>query len=175
MKYALLYGLLSGLVIICVMLAGIVLAPQGSFFSSAWFGYLVMLVALTLVFVGVKRYRDMELGGAVRFWPAFGMGLLIAVTAGLVYVAVWEVYLAMTDYVFIDQYIDGIARARKAAGASAAAIAQEMAELEPLRISYRNPLFRVPMTFMDIFPVGLFVTIVSAALLRNPRFLRAAR
>jgi hypothetical protein len=38
---------------------------------------------------------------------------------------------------------------------------------------YDNPLYRLPMTFAEIFPVGLLVTLVSAVLLRNPRFLPA--
>ena len=69
MKYALTYGLLSGFVIIVTMIAGIALSGSGSFFSSEWFGYLVMLVALTFIFVGVKRYRDVERGGVIKFGP----------------------------------------------------------------------------------------------------------
>jgi hypothetical protein len=175
MKYALTYGLLSGFVIIVTMIAGITLSGHESFFSSEWFGYLVMLVALTFIFVGVKRYRDVERGGVIKFWAAFGMGLGIAVAAGLAYVAVWEVYLAMTDYKFMDQYVAGIMRAKQAQGLSAAELAQEMAKMDSMRTSYANPLFRIPMTFLEIFPVGLLVSLVSAALLRNPKLLPAPR
>jgi hypothetical protein len=174
-KYALTYGLLSGFVIITTMIAGMTLSGHGSFFSSEWFGYLVMLVVLTFIFVGVKRYRDVERGGVIRFLPAFAMGLGIAVAAGIAYVAVWEIYLALTDYKFMDQYIAGIIRARQAEGASAAALAEEMTKLDSMRTSYRNPLFRIPMTFLEIFPVGLLVSLVSALLLRNPRLLPAVR
>jgi Protein of unknown function (DUF4199) len=173
MKYALIYGLLSGFVIIVTMIAGIALADHESFLSSKWFGYLVMLVALTFIFVGVKRYRDVERGGVIRFGPAFAMGLAIAGAAGLAYVAVWEVYLAMTDYAFMDDYIAGIVRARQAQGVSAAAMAEEMAKLDSMRASYANPLLRLPMTFLEIFPVGLLVSLVSALLLRNPKVLPA--
>ena len=47
---------------------------------------------------------------------------------------------------------------------------------DPMRAmaeAYRNPLFRLPMTFVEIFPVGLLIALVSAGLLRNPRFLPA--
>jgi hypothetical protein len=172
-KYALIYGLLSGLVIIVTMIAGIALSDTGSFFSSEWFGYLVMLVALTFIFVGVKRYRDVERGGVIRFGAAFAMGLAIAAAAGVAYVAVWEVYLAMTDYKFMDEYIAGILRARQAEGVSGAALAEQTAKLESMRISYANPLLRIPMTFLEIFPVGLLVALVSALLLRNPKVLAA--
>lgn len=171
MKYALTYGLLSGFVIIVTMIAAIALSGTGSFFTSEWFGYLVMLVALSFIFVGVKRYRDVDRGGVIKFMPAFLMGLGIAIAAGVAYVTVWEIYLALTDYKFMDQYIAGIMRARQAAGASAEAMAAEAAKLDEMRTSYANPLFRIPMTFLEIFPVGLLVSLVSASLLRNPKLL----
>jgi len=174
MRYALVYGSLTGLVIILVIMSGLFLIPDGSSFShSLWFGYLVMLVGTTFIFVGVKRYRDVERGGVIKFGAAFAMGLAIAAAAGVAYVAVWELYLAMTDYKFMDQYIAGIMRARQAAGVSGAALAQEMAKLESMRASYANPLYRIPMTFMEIFPVGFLVALVSALLLRNPKILPA--
>lgn len=175
MKYALTYGILSGLVIIATMLTGLTLSDQESFFSSHWFGYLIMLVALTFIFVGVKRYRDVERGGVIKFLPAFGMGLAIAAVAGIAYIIVWESYLAATGYRFMDEYIAGIVKARQAEGVTGAAFAKEMADLESMRSQYGNPLIRIPITFLEIFPVGLLVALISAALLRNPKLLPAAR
>lgn len=175
MKYALTYGSLAGFVIISVMLTGILVADRDSFFYSMWFGYLVMLVAMTFMFVGVKRYRDIELGGVIRFKPAFLMGLAIAVVAAFAYILVWEIYLASTGYRFMDDYLAGIARDLQARGRSAAEIAREMEGFEWMRANYPNPLIRIPLTFSEIFPVGLLVALVSAALLRNPRLLPAAR
>ena len=42
-----------------------------------------------------------------------------------------------------------------------------------MAVAYQSPLYRLPMTFAEIFPVGLLVSIVSAILLRNSRFLPA--
>jgi hypothetical protein len=174
MKYAIVYGLLSGLVVAGVIVAGLAVGGHDSgVFGTLWFGYLVMLVALTFIFVGVKRYRDVERGGVIRFLPAFFMGLAIAVCAGITYACVWEIYLASTGYRFMDEYIAAIIRHRQAEGASAADLARVAAEMEPMRTSYANPLFRFPMTFLEIFPVGLIVALISAALLRNPRLLPA--
>jgi hypothetical protein len=36
-----------------------------------------------------------------------------------------------------------------------------------------NPLIRIPLTFAEIFPIGLLAALVSAALLRNPKVLPA--
>jgi hypothetical protein len=111
----------------------------------------------------------------IKFLPAFAMGLGIAICAGIAYACVWEIYLASTGYHFMDEYIAAILRHRQAEGASATELARMSAEMEPMRASYANPLFRIPMTFLEIFPVGLLVALISAALLRNPRLLPATR
>ena len=173
MKYALVYGLLSGIVIVGVILVGILLPERGSAFSSEWFGYLVMLVALSFIFIGVKRYRDVECGGVVRFGRAFFVGLGIAAVAAAVYILVWEIYLASTGYRFMDQYLAGHAHDLRAQGVSSEEVARRMAEMEWMREAYRNPLMRIAITFAEIFPVGFVVALVSAALLRFPRLLQA--
>jgi hypothetical protein len=173
MRYALVYGTLAGLVIISVMMTGILAADRNSFFASMWFGYLVMLVAMTFMFVGVKRYRDVEHGGVMRFRPAFLMGLGIATVAAIAYIMVWEVYLALTGYRFMDDYLAGMARDLQAQGKSAAEINREMRGYDWMRENYPNPLIRIPLTFTEIFPIGLLAALVSAALLRNPKVLPA--
>jgi len=175
MKYALIYGSLAGLVIISVMVTGIAFSGQDSFFSSMLFGYSVMLVAMTFMFVGVKRYRDIECGGVIRFWPALKMGLAIAVVSALGYILVWEIYLAATGYRFMDEYLAAMARDLAAAGRSPAEVAREMEGYEWMRINYSNPLVRVPMTFLEIFPIGLIAALFSAAVLRNPKILPATQ
>jgi len=172
-KYAGTYGLLSGMVIIAIIISGLALAERVQFAGSEWFGYLVMLSALTFIFFGVKRYRDIDRGGVIGFGRALGLGIAITIVAAIAYVLVWEVYLAATNYAFIDDYVDGIRRAKQAAGLTGAALAREMAPMEAMRVDYANPLFRLPMTFVEIAPVGMLVAFVSAALLRNPRFLPA--
>jgi hypothetical protein len=163
------YGLISGLVIILSSLAVIIAHGDG----NIWLGYLVMLVALSSILVGVKQHRDQALGGVIKFWPAFMVGLGIAVVASLVYVAVWEIYLAATHYTFMDKYVSAMLAAKRAAGVTGAAYAKAIAEGETMRAQYANPLYRLPETFVEIFPVGLLISLVSAALLRNPKILPA--
>lgn len=158
MRYALVYGLLSGTIIIAVILSGILLAPDSPIFSSVWFGYLVMVVAMTFTFVGVKRYRDVEKGGVIRFLPALGMGIAIGLVAVAAYVLIWEVYLAVTHYAFIDKYFSGTDP-----------------EVVAWRNWYSNPLNRALQTAQELAPVAGLMALVSAGLLRNPRFLPAKR
>lgn len=158
MRYALVYGLLSGCVIIGVILAGMTFAPDSAIFQSVWFGYLVMFVAMTFIFVGVRRYRDVEKGGVIRFLPALLMGLAIAAVAVAAYVLIWEIYLAATHYAFIDRYFSGTDP-----------------EIVALRTWYSNPFNRAWTTALELAPVGLVMAVASAGLLRNPKLLPARR
>ena len=174
MKYALVYGGISGGIVIAVLVAMMALAMPNHT-TSLWFGYLVMLVALSLIFVGVKRYRDVECGGVIRFGRAFGLGLSIAAVAGLIYVIGWEIYLAASGWDFMADYTDSIVKDMRAKGATAAAIDAKMTEMQGMAEMYKKPWMRMPMTFAEIFPVGLLVALVSAALLRNSKLFPAAR
>jgi len=138
-------------------------------------GYTTMLVALSAVFVGIKRYRDVDRGGVIGFWPAFGIGLGVSFIAGIFYVLAWEAVQAMTHMDFATSYANAIIASEKAKGASAEALAKLSADMEAFKVQYANPMYRLPMTFAEIFPVGVLVSLVSAGLLRNSRFLPARR
>lgn len=174
MRYIVVYGAMAGAIPSAVIVAGIAFnLPNHT--HSLWFGYLIMLLALSLIFVGVKRYRDVACGGVISFRRAFGLGLGMAVIAGIVYALGWELYLGLSGSDFMADYSASVLRSMHAKGASAAALQAKAAQLRDLAAQYRDPLFRLPMTFIEIFPVGLVVAIVSAALLRNPRLLPAER
>jgi len=53
---------------------------------------------------------------------------------------------------------------RERSGVELAAVVSDM---DTLKAQYGHLLFRLPMTFLEIFPVGLLVSLVSAAVLRR--------
>ena len=172
MRYGLIYGAIAGAIAIGAVVSSIVIETLNHL-QSEWFGYLVMLAALSLTFVGVKRYRDVECGGVIGFGRALALGLGIAVVAGVVYAIGWEAYLATTDGNFMEGYAAAMLADMKASGASAAEIAAARAEMAEAVAAYASPPQRFLITFSEIFPVGLLVAVVSAAVLRNPRVLPA--
>ena len=170
------YGVIAGLVVGGINFAIFTSLGDGPHLEHGMLiGYATMLVALSAIFVGIKQQRDVELGGVIRFWPAFGMGLAISVLAGIFYVTAWEASQAITGGDFAAVWERTMLEQARARGDSAAAIAKITAEMAQFKVQYANPLFRLPMVFAEIFPVGVLVSLVSAALLRNPRFLSARR
>lgn len=166
------YGLIAGVIVIVGWNIGMLLAPDGGM-AGMVAGYISMLVALTFVFVGVKRYRDSALGGVIRFWNALGVGLGIAGVAALAYVLSWEVYMWQTGGQFMTEYVESSVADLRASGASAAEVAKYSAEMAAFSEQYKNPLFRMFITLTEIAPVGLIVALISAALLRKSSFMPA--
>ena len=171
-KYALVYGLIGGAIVSTSFLVGYFTGMEHGDHSLIT-GYLIMIVALSMIFIGIKRYRDQICGGVIKFAPAFLLGMMISIVAGLCYVAGWEWYMAATDYSFMSSYVDQMIEAKRAAGLAGEALETEIAKLRKLEVDYANPAFRLPMTFLEIFPVGLLITLLSAAILRNPKVLPA--
>lgn len=145
------FGSISGLILAVLFLGTLSVMDTSNPGNTVGMvvGFLTMFISLSIIFVGVKRYRDQELGGVIRFWTALKLGVGMALIASLFYVIGWEIYLAATDYAFVQSAI-------------------EMGYPD-----YANPAYRLPITFTEILPVALVVPLVSAALLRNPRFMPA--
>ena len=170
------YGLVAGLISGVPFFVAVIIPhyKMGGTLSMVT-GYLAMLIALSAIFIAVKRYRDVDRGGVVKFLPALGMGLGISVIAGILYTACWDATLALTHMDFAGGYARAIIADAQARGLTGAALAKVTAEADAFKAQYANPLYRWPMTFIEIFPVGVLVSLISAGLLRNPRFLPARR
>lgn len=169
------YGIIAGLIVAVPMVWRMLSVEAGDTnpLGGMLVGYLTMLVALTAVFLGIKQYRDKVLGGAIRFLPAFGVGLAISAVACVFYVVGWEISMAFSEFDFTAWYSNYMIEAAKARGASAAELAKAVEEARDFAESYRNPLVRIPFTFIEMFPVGVLVSLISAAVLRNARVLPA--
>ncbi len=166
------YGVIAGVTVAVLMRIAMMLFPEGGT-GGVIAGFSSMIIALTFVFIGVKRYRDIELGGIIRFGTALGVGFGIAAIASAFYVAAWELYLYFTNYTFMDEYIRVALEQAREAGKSAAEIAALGKEMDGFRVLYANPISRMSVTFMEISPVALLMPIISATLLRNSRFMPA--
>jgi hypothetical protein len=169
LRSILIFGLIAGAISALPSL-WIIFTPNLKHHGSVVAGYLTMLVAFSMIFVAVKRYRDNQLGGVIKFLPALGIGLGISLVAGVIYVGVWDIYLHISHFAFADEWGAIVAKGALAKGASAAEAARQAAEF---KTNYLNPLWRWPMTLAEILPVGVLVSLVSAGLLCFRRFLPA--
>ena len=166
-KIILTFGLISGVISSILMIASVPFMKRPDFDHGYVLGYTTIVLSLLLVFFGVRSYRDNVGKGQVTFGRAFLVGLAITVISCIFYVITWEViyFKFMPD--FMDKYGTHILQKMQESGATAAAIQQKSQEIEYLKAHYKNPLFNMAMTFIEPFPVGLVITLLSAAILRR--------
>jgi hypothetical protein len=163
------FGLISGIIIITLS------SMHWLFFHSMEqmmsmgmiITYVSMIIALSMVYVGVRRYRDTVLGGTITFWQALGCGALIALISAAFYIVGWEITLATAMPDFATKYAAAQIHQLEVANASAATIAEAKVAMADFVDMYANPVIRMGFTFLEIVPVGLLATLVSAAILRR--------
>jgi hypothetical protein len=130
-------------------------------------GYTTIVLSALLIFFGVRSYRENVAGGRLTFGRGFAVGILISLISCVCYVGSWEwiYYKWMPD--FADKYAAHMVERAKASGATQQKVDEITRQASEFKQSYNNPLYNVAMTFMEVFPIGLLVTVVSAALLRR--------
>ncbi|HUL15658.1 MAG TPA: DUF4199 domain-containing protein [Terriglobales bacterium] len=166
-KTILTFGVISGVIASLMMIATVPFMRRPDFDHGYILGYTTIVLSLMLTFFGVRSYRDNVANGQITFGKAFAVGLAITLISCVFYVATWEViyFRFMPD--FMDQYGIHVLQKMQASGATAAAIQQKSQELNQLKVMYKNPLLNMAMTFIEPFPVGLVITLLSAAVLRK--------
>src|SRR6185295_465006 len=168
-KIVLTFGLISGAIISVMFMITMPMYKNGTLNmdNGEIIGYSTMVISLSMIFFGIKSYRDQHLHGAITFGKAFQIGLLIAVVASLFYAIAWEFYFNLYIPDFLDQYAAMCVTKAKAGGASPAEIQKIMDRIDQTREIYKNPFLRFGFTLMEIFPVGLVIALISAGVLRK--------
>jgi Protein of unknown function (DUF4199) len=167
-KTVLTFGLIAGLIISVLMDSSTLIASKmGSGHNSMLLGYTMMVASFLLVYFGIRSYRDNTLGGGISFGRSFTCGILITLITCVCYVVTWEIIY----FNFIPHFMDGYWAAQihkvQTAGLDAATTAAKVASIQQMQQSYQNPLVNSAYTFIEPFPVGLIITLISAAILRR--------
>ena len=172
LRIVLIFGLISGIIIAALMWLMLAMMQAGIQGHSLIIGYATMIIALSLVFFGVKSYRDNN-GGHITFLKGLQVGVLISLIAALCYGVSWEAYYRTSGSDFMQKYTAQYIEHMKADGASDSEIAETQRQMDEMGEHYKNFFFRFGFTLIEILPVGLIVALISAALLRKRELLPA--
>jgi hypothetical protein len=175
-KTILTFGLISGAIAAVLMLATVPFMHRSGVEKYGYLiGYTGMVLSFLLVFFGIRSYRDNVNNGEIGFGKAIAVGIAITLISSICYVATWEiVYFNFLGPGFMDKYVANVIENTKASGASAQAVQAKAEQMKQLMQLYQNPFFNSLMTFIEPFPVGLVITLISAAILRKRQQSRPA-
>jgi len=166
-KTILVFGLISGAISSFMMSGSILFADRIGLDHSYWLGYTIIVLSFLLVYFGIRSYRDNVGDGQITFAKAFTVGICITLISCVCYVVTWEVLYFFFVPDFIDKYSAHIVQKLQAAGTSAAEIQSKLEQLKEYKRIYDNPVTNAGITFLEPFPVGLAITLISAAILRR--------
>lgn len=170
-KNIILYGVIAGILVSTLMLFSVNYFShcEGSvdYGTSMLIGYASMLIAFSLVFVGIRNYRDKYNAGVISFGKAFQIGIMITLIASTMYAIAWGIDYFYFIPDFMDKYSAHELAKLKTSGASQVAIDKEAQEMANFGRMYKNPFFNAMMTYMEILPVGLVVTLISSLILKR--------
>ena len=170
-KNIIIYGLIAGIVVSVLMLSTVnyISHCEGNvdYNTSMLIGYASMLIAFSLVFVGIRNYRDKYNEGVVSFGKAFKIGIMIVLIASTIYVVAWliDYFFFIPD--FIEKHSAHTLDKLKASGASQIEIDKQTKEMASFGRMYKNPFYNAMMTYIEILPVGLIVTLISSLILKR--------
>lgn len=172
-KNILVFGTISGVIVATFMAISMALMASRTSESdhgngSMIIGFASMAVAFSFVFVGIKNYRDKQNGGTISFGKAVLLGCLISLLASTIYVVTWavEYHIFLPD--FMDKYAAMQIKQLKESGVSGAALEDGLKSIETDSYNYKhNPFFFTVYTYMEILPVGILITLISALILKR--------
>lgn len=167
-KNVLVFGLISGFIITVMMVISVAMCyRREDFEGNVVVGYTAMILAFSLIFIGIRNYRNKYNNGVITFGKAFRIGLFITLVASTMYVVVWliDYYLFIPD--FMDKYTAHVLRQSQADGASQQELQKKAAEMAKFKEMYKNPLMVILLTYAEVMPIGLVITLISAAILKR--------
>ncbi len=124
-------------------------------------GYAALVLIFSLIFFGIRNYRDKQLNGIISFGKAFKTGAIIALISSTMYVIVWLFYYYLLVPDFLEHYIPLVLK-----NVSQTELPAKKIEMANFKEMYKNPFFVVLITYAEVLPIGLVVTIISSLLLK---------
>ena len=125
-------------------------------------GYAAMVVMFSLIFFGIRNYRNKQLNGIITFGKAFKTGALIALVGSTIYVIVWLFYYYLVVPDFIEVYTERVLNT-----CSPSDLEAKTKQMASFKEMYKNPLFIILITYTEVLPIGLVVALVSALILKK--------
>jgi hypothetical protein len=165
-KRTLLLGIASGIAIALFMNITVLYCNGQDSTGSMLVGYTAMILAFSVIFVAIKKERD-DNGGVITFGRAFRTALLITFITSTIYVIAWlaDYHFFMPD--FMDKYAATSIKAAQAAHLSPQQLKEKIDNINQMKEMYRSTFWVIVLTYAEIFPVGLIISLIAALILKR--------
>ena len=127
-------------------------------------GYTSMLIAFSTIFLGIRSYKSQQ-NGKISFGSAFKIGILITLVASCIYVISWMIISSNLPQDFAEEYYQKAVENINTSDITEAEKKEKIADMNNFKELYKIPVIKAAITFMEIFPVGFVISLISALIL----------
>lgn len=154
---------LFGSIIVTALLASVTMYMKANPEKevSMIFGFAGMLLAFFFVVKGIKQQREAN-NGFISLGKAFLTGFWITLIISTIYVVIWLIILYNFFPNFAEHYTD-----MAIAKASPDEVAKVTEEMNTFKEMYKNPIMVILLTYMEILPLGIVFSFISALILKK--------
>jgi hypothetical protein len=178
-KVVLTFGVISGVIIFTFVFVTATLCEMDlvPFDRMQILGYLSFVISLSMIFFGIKSYRDNYAGGRITFWKGVKIGVLISLIASVFYFAGGAAY-NIANPGFVDRitvkFTEHQEKTMREQGRPQAEIDTAVQQVKDIIKMMENPFIAFAIFFIELFPIGVLISLVSAAILRRKEVLPPA-
>lgn len=158
-------GILGGIIVSIVLISMLFYMkanPENE--PNAIIGFSSMLLAFIFVVLGIKREREIN-NGSITFGKAFLTGLGISFLISTIYVIVWLVIYYNFFPDFMEKYSEMVLK-----NTDPEELVAKTAEMNQMKEWYKNPAMIILLTFMEILPIGIVVSLIAALIFKKKQF-----
>lgn len=167
-KVILRYGTLSGILMVALFVLAYFLGEENLDMAlREVVGYLSIILSLTLIFLGMKSYRDSN--GHLSYWTGFKTGLGISAIAGIFFGTYTYLLYKFITPDFFDEYAQHYLNEIQNSGQPPQIVEQQLAEM---KASMESPLmqsleFQAFLMFATVLMVGIIISLIAAGILQR--------
>jgi hypothetical protein len=159
-KLVLVYGSIAGAIVALMLIISFVVLIGNSTdpadHDMTWgmvIGFTAQFLAMSFIFIATYSYKKNVLGGSIKFWPAFKIGLLISLIASTIYVITWVIlYKTGSSAVMETMAQQELAKAKP----------EDVAAIKARWDFYRTYPGLILWTYLEILPTGILMSLISA-------------
>ena len=163
------FGLIAGLICSIWMAGFVLLGKFDDFDKGVFYGYASMIIAFSMIFVAIKSYRDKHFDGKISLKTAFKIGLYITLIASTLYVFTWLFCYFNFLHDIGDKYVAHTIEKMKANNTPQIEIDKYKVAMNDFGKKYDNPIYNALLTYTEIVPVGLLITLICAFILKSKK------
>lgn len=149
-------GLLGGLLVSTTMIiTTLFMKAYPDKEPSMILGFSSMFLSFLFVIIGIKQQEALNKSG-VSFWKSFKTGFYISGIISTIYVLVWLVIYYNFFPDFMENYSNIVLK-----NAKPEELAAKTLEMKYMKEAYKNPILVILYTYLEIFPLGILVALIT--------------